>query len=77
MLGALSLLVTPAQVVQTLVARRAAELVALGRLSELRDVTRRIVRWTGLVSLVLTLSIAAASPLIQSALQLTSPCQWW
>ena len=72
-LGALSLLVTPAQVVQTLVARRAAELVALGRLSELRDVTRTIVRWTGLVSLVLTLSIAAASPLIQSALQLTSP----
>jgi O-antigen/teichoic acid export membrane protein len=72
-LGALSLLVTPAQVVQTLVARRAAELVALGRLDELRSVTRTVVRWTGLVSLLLALGIAAASPLIQSALQLTSP----
>ena len=72
-LGALSLLVTPAQVVQTLVARRAAELVALGRLTELRALTRRIARWTGLVSLILTLGIAAAAPHIQSALQLTSP----
>jgi len=72
-LGALSLLVTPAQVVQTLVARRSAELVALGRLKELRAVTRTIVRWTGLVSLLLMLGIAALSPLIQSALQLTSP----
>jgi hypothetical protein len=42
-LGALSMLVTPAQVVQTLVARRAAELVALGRLAELRATTRTIV----------------------------------
>ena len=72
-LGALSLLVTPAQVVQTLVARRAAELVALGRLAELRATTRTIVRWTGLVSLLLALAIAAASPLIQSALRLDSP----
>ena len=72
-LGALSLLVTPAQVVQTLVARRAAELVALGHLNELRTVTRTIVRWTGLVSGILMVGIAAASPLIQSALQLTSP----
>ncbi|MDE0206394.1 MAG: hypothetical protein OXP66_10260 [Candidatus Tectomicrobia bacterium] len=72
-LGALSLLVTPAQVVQTLVARRAAELVALGRLNELRAETRTIVRRTGLVSLILMLGIAALSPLIQSALQLTSP----
>lgn len=72
-LGALSLLVTPAQVVQTLVARRAAELVALGRMAELRAATRSIVRWTGLVSVILMLGIAAASPLIQSALQLTSP----
>lgn len=72
-LGALSLLVTPAQVIQTLVARRAAELVALGRLNELRAVTRTIVRRTGLVSLILMLGIAALSPLIQTALQLTSP----
>lgn len=72
-LGALSLLVTPAQVVQTLVARRSAELVALGRLSELRTVTRTIVRWTGLVSVILMLGIAALSPLIQTALQLSSP----
>ena len=72
-LGALSLLVTPAQVVQTLVARHAAELVALGRLNELRTITRTIVRWTGLVSLVLMLGIAALSPLIQTALQLSSP----
>ena len=72
-LGALSLLVTPAQVVQTLVARRAAELVALGRLNELRADTRTIVRRTGLVSLILMLGIGALSPLIQSALQLTSP----
>ena len=72
-LGALSLLVTPAQVVQTLVARRAAELVALGRLNELRTVTRTIVRRTGLVSVILMLGLGALSPLIQSALQLTSP----
>ena len=72
-LGALSLLVTPAQVIQTLVARHAAELVALGRLDELRAVTRTIVRRTGLVSLILMLGIAALSPLIQTALQLTSP----
>lgn len=72
-LGALSMLVTPAQVVQTLVARRAAELVALGRLAELRATTRTIVRWTGLISLLLTLAIAVASPVIQSALRLDSP----
>ena len=72
-LGALSMLVTPAQVVQTLVARRAAELVALGRLAELRATTRTIVRWTGLISLLLALAIAVASPVIQSALRLDSP----
>ncbi len=72
-LGALSLLVTPAQVVQTLVARRAAALAAAGRIDALRQTARAAVGRVGLAALAAALLIAAGAPVIQSILQLDSP----
>ena len=72
-LGGLSLLVTPSQVIQTLIARRTAELLALGKIVTLRTNMRLYARRVGLISITLAISIAAASPILQSVLQLESP----
>ena len=64
-LGGLSLLVTPAQVIQTLIARRTAELLALGKIVALRTSMRLYARRVGLISITLAISIAAASPILQ------------
>ena len=71
-LGGLSLLVTPAQVIQTLIARRTAELLALGKIVALRTSMRLYARRVGLISITLAISIAATAPILQSALQLES-----
>ena len=49
-LGGLSLLVTPSQVIQTLIARRTAELLALGKTVTLRTNMRLYARRVGLIS---------------------------
>ena len=72
-LGALSLLVTPAQVVQTLVAQQTAKLIALEQLSALRVSIRTTMRWIGLLAVAVTVATCAATPLLQSVLQLDSP----
>jgi len=72
-LGGLSLLVTPAHVIQTLIARRTAELVALGEIVTLRTSMRLYARRVGLISITLAIGIAAAAPILQSVLQLESP----
>ena len=69
-LGVLSLLVTTAQVIQTLIARRTAELLAVGNIFTLRASMRLYARRVGLISITLAIGIAATTPILQSVLQL-------
>ena len=72
-LAILSLLATPATVIQTVVARATARLLALGRFGELRAGARRTGIQVGAAALLVTAGLGAASPLLAKALQLTSP----
>ena len=73
-LGALSLLVTPAQVIQTLVARRRCRTRCPGPLeTNCAPLRERSSAGPASFRMILMLGIAALSPLIQTALQLTSP----
>ena len=72
-LGVLSVLATPSLMIQTVVARSSARLFSLGRLANLRDATWGAVRRLGAAAVIVTIVIAALTPLLMRAFQLTSP----
>lgn len=72
-LGVLSLLATPSLLIQTVVARSSARLYSLGRRTSLRAATRTAARRLVLAAVVVTVAIAALTPLLMRVFQLTTP----
>jgi len=72
-LATLSLLATPTGVIQAMVARSAARMAALDRYGELRAAVRSTGLRLGLLGGSLAILVAATSPLLAHALQISSP----
>lgn len=72
-LGVLSVLGASTLVIQTVLARSSARLFALGRLADMRLAAWTAGRRLTIAAIVLTLILAALTPLLVRALQLTSP----
>ena len=72
-LGMLSLLGTPSLVIQTIIARSSARLFSLGRLTDMRLAAWTAARRLSIAAVLLTAVLAALTPLLMRAFQLTSP----
>ena len=69
----LSLLGTPSLVIQTIIARSSARLFSLGRLTDMRVAAWTAARRLSIAAVLLTVVLAALTPLLMRAFQLTSP----
>lgn len=72
-LGVLSLLATPSLLIQTVIARSTARLSSRGQGVGLRTATRIAARRLGIAATLLTIIIAALTPVLMRMFQLTSP----
>ena len=72
-LGMLSLLGTPSLLIQTIIARSSARLFSLGRLTDMRLAAWTAARRLSIAAVLLTAVLAALTPLLMRAFQLTSP----
>lgn len=72
-LGVLSLLGTPVLLIQTIIARSSARLFSLGRLADLRLAAWVAARRLSVAAILLAVVLAALTPVMMRAFQLTSP----
>ena len=72
-LGVLSLLGTPVLLIQTIIARSSARLFSLGQLADLRLAAWIAARRLSVAAVLLAVVLAALTPLLMRAFQLTSP----
>ncbi len=72
-LGVLSLLATPALLIQTVIARSSARLYIIGRRSDLRAAAWSAYRRLGVAAVLVAVLIAALTPVMMRVFQLTSP----
>ena len=72
MLAAISLLATPSNLIQTVITRSTAHMVALEQLGDLRAVTIIVARRLAMAALALILLFVVLAPVLQDTLRLTS-----